>query len=313
MSDVKPSIGAGAPCLFSILIGRVSTEDEGRILETLDAIASQQASFAFEIIIADRRNGEISQTLLQRFPNIHLLTCNVGTPLPKLLALALDHAAGDYIVVTEDHCLPPENWLEAFERAFREASEDVAAVGGAVENGLTRSALDWATFLCEYGGFLPPVPEGPAASLPGMNIAYRRSALQSIDRSLLVKGFWETTIHPVLRRGGWKLYSTNRVMLRHCKKFSFGHFIRQRFAYSRYYAGLRFPPEQIWRRIAAFCLSVILPAMLLGRLGRRAWTRTPPLALLAALPALVVFVTVWAVGEMVGYLRGAGDAMARLE
>ena len=35
--------------------------------------------------------------------------------------------------------------------------------------------------------------------------------------------------------------------------------------------------------------------------------------LLSALPYLGLFVIVWAIGEMVGYLRGTGDALAKIE
>ena len=31
-----------------------------------------------------------------------------------------------------------------------------------------------------------------------MNVAYRGSAIRAFDRSVLLRGFWETTVHPLL-------------------------------------------------------------------------------------------------------------------
>ena len=72
--------------------------------------------------------------------------------------------------------------------AFDQAGPDVVAVGGSVVNGVTDTSLDWATYLCEYSFFSPPVAEGESAILPGMNVAYRRSALESVPRELLTSG-----------------------------------------------------------------------------------------------------------------------------
>jgi hypothetical protein len=33
----------------------------------------------------------------------------------------------------------------------------------------------------------------------------------------------------------------------------------------------------------------------------------------AAMPTLLLFIVIWSVGEMVGYLFGAGDALAKIE
>lgn len=313
MTNSSQIAESGRPCTFSILIGRVSTENEDRIFETLDAITRQRGPHTYESIVADRCNNAVSKAIRNRYPDVRLIPCKPGTSLPELRTIALDHAAGEFVVVTEDHCVPPEDWLESIAQAIREAPVGTAAVGGCVQNGLTRSGLDWATFLCEYSNFLPPVSEGTTSVLPGMNIAYRRSMLQSLDRDLMIKGFWETTVHPVLLRTGQVFYSTNRIKILHCKRFSFGFFLRQRFEYSRYYAHLRFRRSEVGKRALAFCLSVALPPVLLYRIVRGTLAKCRPIDLLSALPGLSVFVTIWALGEMTGYSLGSGDALARLE
>jgi len=299
---------------FSIVIGLVSTEDRERILETLDALRNQRGDHSFEVILADRRDDRVSAVIRRDYPEVRLIDCPAETSLPELRTIALDQAQGAFLAVTEDHCVPSADWLDAVSMAFREAPDGTVAVGGCVENGVADRALDWATFLCEYSACLPPVAEGPAQSLPGMNVVYRRKALAELERSRLIRGFWETTVHPELLRRGLTLYSTNRVVMNHSKKFSFRLFVHQRFLYSKYFAGIRFERGQIFRRAAAAALSLLLPAVLLCRIAGQVWRkRRHKMKLLVALPALSLFVVIWSLGEMAGYVAGAGDALSRIE
>jgi Glycosyl transferase family 2 len=299
---------------FSILIGRVSTQDRARVLETLAALRAQLDPPPFEVIIADRLQDEVSERIRTEHPEVRLIACAPEITLPELRTIALDHAVGEVIVVTEDHCVPTAQWLAAMERTLADAHESTVAVGGCVANGVRDTGLDWATFLCEYSAFSEPVAEGEVGNLPGMNVAYRAAALAGVEREALLSGFWETTVHPRLRAAGGRFVSTNAIELDHAKKFSVGLFAQQRFIYSRYYAGLRFERDQRIRRALACCLTPLLPPLLLARIARNASAR-PALRrpFVRALPHLVVFVLIWAAGEMAGYAFGAGDALARIE
>lgn len=302
------------PLMFSVLIGLVSTEDGSRILEALDSLRKQAGDHRYEVLIGDRRNDEVSRTIANDYPEATLIPCPASASLPALRTAALDRAQGRYIIVTEDHCVPSGNWLESMLEAFRAAPAGTVAVGGCVENGVHDSALDWATFFCEYSYFLDPVHEGVGPVLPGMNVAYDRTIFQDIDRDLLTSGFWETTVHPVLLKAGKMLFSTNRIKLFHCKKFSFGLFARQRYIYSRYYAGLRFGSGQLSKKAIAFAATPILPALLFYRMFKQIRAKGRLRAeLMSALPYLAIFVVIWAWGEMMGYLLGSGDALARIE
>ena len=98
-----------------------------------------------------------------------------------------------------------------------------------------------------------------------MNVAYRRSALESAPRELLTSGFWETTLHPLLLKQGGRFVSLNELVMLHKKRFSSGLFASQRFIYSRYFAGLRFGEAALPKRIAASAASLALPPLLLVR------------------------------------------------
>jgi len=305
---------ADAVPVFSILIGLVSTEDSERILQVLESLRHQQGSYKYEVIIADRRHDAVSSRLDKDYPAVKRIVCPADMSLPELRTTALDEASGTYIIITEDHCVPTRDWLSSIARAFEAAPEGTVAVGGCVENGVCDSALDWATFLCEYSYFLDPVKEGETTVLAGMNVAYHRSVFDGLERELLSSGFWETTVHPELVAKGLKLYSTNKIKLYHCKKFSLGLFIRQRFIYSRYYAGTRFSRRQLMQRMVVCCATLILPVLLMYRSSKQIKAKNRLTSeFRSAMPYLFLFYVVWSLGEMVGYVFGSGDALANIE
>lgn len=298
---------------YSVVIGRVSTEDGDRILETLEALHTQEGSAALEILIADRLGNEVTVAIRRKYPDVTIIECGPETDLPTMRTEALQRASGRYVLVTEDHCVPPSDWLKRFSDAIARYP-DAAAIGGCVINGVTDTGLDWATFLCEYASMLPPIETGPAANIAGMNVAYRREILTGVDQTILKSGFWETTLHPMLRRQGYLLVADGDVRIYHCKKFSLRLFLRQRFVYSRYFAGIRLPRKARLRRLLFAGASLALPALLAVRFVRDARHKaTIRTHLSVAAPYLLLFYCVWGLGEAWGYLFGARDALQEIE
>jgi len=298
---------------IAVILGRVSTEDTDRVIETIEALDPKVSGEPCEIVIADRLQDGLTARIRRDYPQVRLIDCPPEMSLPEMRTLAFEASTAPIVAVTEDHCVPTPGWAKTITTAFDQGGTDLVAVGGSVVNGVADTGLDWATYLCEYSFFSPPVAEGESAILPGMNVAYRRSALESVPRELLTSGFWETTVHPLLldRRG--RFLSLNELVMLHKKRFSWGLFATQRFIYSRYYAGLRFGDAALPKRAVASLASLALPPLLLVRavqaarrkgLGREMWR---------ASPHLLAFYCIWAVGESVGALRGPGKALAMIE
>lgn len=297
----------------SVVLGRVSTEDGDRVLETIAALQPEIAGGACEIVIADRIRDAVSQRIARDYPEVRLIPCPPDMTLPEMRTRAFEASSGDIVGVTEDHCVPGPGWVATVTRAFADGPPSLAAVGGSVVNGVTDSGLDWATFLCEYSFFSPPVAEGRGDVLPGMNVAYRRSLLEAAPRQKLTSGFWETTLHPDLLAAGGEFKSLNSLPMYHKKRFSWRLFAAQRFVYSRYYAGTRFRDAGLAKRAAAAAASLLLPPILLWRMVKAVRAKGLERELRSALPWLAMLVVIWAVGESVGALLGPGDALARIE
>lgn len=293
----------------SVVIGRVSTEDGDRILETLQSLSTSHC----EVVIADRIQDGVSERIRNEYPDAILVPCDPMMSLPEMRTLAYERTSGQIVAVTEDHCVPCPSWIEIIQDVFFENGSDLVAVGGCVTNGVTARGYDWATFLSEYSFFAPPVAEGPFDILPGMNIAYRRTALEKISRNLLLKGFWETTVHQPLLDNGGKFLSLNRMRMDHRKHFSVKLSTTQRFLYSQYYSGVRFQDEPWWKRIAGAVACLGLPPILFIRAFKSVSEKGLTSEFAKATPGLFLLMVVWALGESYGAVAGPGQALEKIE
>ena len=298
---------------IAVVLGRVSTEDTDRVIETIEALDLTVSGQSCEIVIADRLQDDVTTRIRRDYRHVKVIDCPPDVTLTEMRTLAFEASSASIVAVTEDHCVPAPGWAAILKKAFDEGGQDLVAVGGSVVNGVTDTGLDWATYLCEYSFFSPPVAQGESDILPGMNVAYRRTALQAVPRVLLISGFWETTVHPLLLRNGGRFLSLNELVMFHKKRFSWGLFASQRFIYSRYFAGLRFGDAALPKRAAASLASLALPPLLLMRAVKAARAKGLGREMLRASPYLLTLYCVWAAGESVGALKGPGNALAMIE
>ncbi len=113
------------------------------IAECLTALVNQQCDFDFEIIIADRTQDGTTEYISTHFPRIKLIKLDHPCGIPEMRAIAMAEASGEFLVITEDHCIAPENWLAKIVEAHGAGYE---VIGGAVENACTLRLVDWAVF-----------------------------------------------------------------------------------------------------------------------------------------------------------------------
>jgi glycosyltransferase involved in cell wall biosynthesis len=276
----------------------------------LAALARQRGGVRAEVVVADCCGDGARELVAREYPWVRLLSFAERRPVPELRAIGIAHSRGDVVAVTEDHCIPAEDW---FERIVARHRGPYAAVGGAVENAATERLVDWAVFLCEYSRYVNPVPRGVTDDIPGNNVAYKREALAHIQ-DLLDAGRWEHFLHWRLQEAGLELCSDPANVVHHRKSFTIREFLEQRFHYGRSFAGMRVEGGPFWRRLMFAFGSPILPPLLLGRIADRLFRRRRHrLIFLRSCPLLALFTLSWTAGELIGYLTGPGDSLARVE
>lgn len=262
-----------------------------------------------EVIIATRHDAGKQNNLLEQFPQVKMIAAPPETGITKLRSLAVAAAAGEIVLVTEDHCVPSERWLEI---AVRRIDEGADIVGGPVENSWTVRVRDRAAFLTEYAFAVKSAVPAQNA-LAGNNIAYRRNLLSGLCETL-DSGLWESFYLDQLKDQGKKLIYDEGMLLYHHRPFDFFYFITQRFYFCRSFAEMRSQFLNRSGQLAYGAGSVVLPPFLWLRglrilLGKQ---RFVGLYLLCS-PLIAVYLCAGACGEMFGYLFGGGKSLARIE
>jgi hypothetical protein len=213
------------------------------------------------------------------------------------------------VAVIEDHVIVPPGWAKQLLDAQRSYGP---VVGGTVVNAATTRLVDWAAFLCEYSHCIPPLPAGNAEWLTGNNVIYPRSLLQQ-HRAVLGGGRWENQLHESFRRGGVTLVCRPEITVGHKKHYTVGEYLAQRFWYARSYAGARVAEARAGKRFAYGLAAFALPPVLFYRTVTRVLQKgRHRRELVQSVPLLFLFVSSWALGEVVGYWTGPGDSLSRV-
>ncbi|REJ78245.1 MAG: glycosyltransferase [Acidobacteria bacterium] len=219
-----------------------------------------------------------------------------------LRSIGLKRTNGPIVALLEDHGTPSEGWCDAMLKAHQE--DGVAAVGGAVANGVDR-ILNWAVYYCDFGRYQNPVPEGDVEFLSDSNVSYKREVLWEVE-PLWSKAFHETSVNWEISRRGYKLrLDPGMVVFQTRSKLKFLSALWERFVWGRSFAGTRVGDISAGSRIVLVFTSFLLPFILTGRILLRALSKKKYLnKLFLALPIIFVLETVWAAGEFVGYVTG---------
>jgi hypothetical protein len=122
------------------------------------------------------------------------------------------------------------------------------------------------------------------------------------------------TLHATLLAKGIKLLSAPDMVVYHRGPFDFGYYLRQRFLFSRAFAGVRAQSESMVRRLAYLVGAPLVFVMLLARITSRVvQKRRRVVQYLRTLPLMVPALVVMVAGEWVGCLIGPGDALSKVE
>jgi hypothetical protein len=221
-----------------------------------------------------------------------------------LVAANVRQARGDVVALTEDHCTARPGWVAAMLRAHGEYP-DAAAIGGAIENEATgTSPLRWASHLMTQGAHMAPLANGPAAHIANeANISYKRWALAAVEPHPL--GFMTIRHTRALADRGEQLVNDDRIVVDHHESLGPTATTVIHFDDGRTVAGFRRRRMGIgdWIRIAG---SPVLPLYRTARVLRNAAAKGRRQTAVKALPWLLVLEYAHGVGELIGYVRGAG-------
>ena len=79
-------------------------------LACLESLASQDGDISAEVVLADCTGPATVAAVRERFPDVRLLAFDDRMSVPFLRAAGIREARGRLVAVTEDHCVPREDW-----------------------------------------------------------------------------------------------------------------------------------------------------------------------------------------------------------
>lgn len=236
----------------------------------------------------------------------------VATPeavVPRMRHTGVAAATGAIVALLEDDCVIEPGFVERLLEAHQSPH---VAVGGAVEPGPYRRALDWAAYFCDYSRFMLPFEASEHAALPGNNVSYKREPLERVLAGGEVEGLQETFVHARLRDAGLSMKADPRLVVRNEHSWTTSDLTTVPFHHARAFGGQRGRGWPAWRRLAAAGACAGLPALHVGRILIRVVSRRRHVWQLArAVPWIAVFGASWAAGECLGYARGPGTSLER--
>lgn len=293
---------------FSVIIASVNGLPS--IGECLAALEKSRVGFDVEIVVVDCTDAETRQHIENNFPFVKLIKLSERPGIPQMRAIGMREANGDFLTVTEDHCIVPENWFREISKAHN-AGYDI--VGGAVENGSTEHLLDWAVFLCEYSNFMSPVPDGEVEFLAGNNVSYKRTVIAEIEESVK-NDYWEYFLQAEMKKKNIKFLSAPSITLEHKKEFGFFYFLSQRFHYSRSFAAMRRRKSTTLQKFIYLAYTPLAPFHLTWRIVKNVMQKKRNRKeLVLSFPFLAVFMISYAAGELTGQLFGSGNSLSKVE
>jgi glycosyltransferase involved in cell wall biosynthesis len=277
--------------------------------ECLMSLEKQARELDAEVLVVACGDTQFAERIALKFAWTKVIHRPTRESVPDLRRHGLEAAHGDLVAIIEEHCLAAPDWLKRAIEAYGKG--DIGAVGGPVVNYNYPRIRDWVVYFCEYNGYLPPWRDGEAHALGSANIAYSRAVLLKY-RDALGSGYWEAALHSRMIADGMRFSPAPEMLVYHRGPFDYGYYLRQRYWFSRAFAGARNWPGS--KRAVYLVLSPVAPFLLLARMAGRVFSRRCRIdKFLQALPLLMPALAVYVAGECVGYLAGPGDALLKVE
>jgi len=299
MSAEGPDSVQGLSVVVVVLAGGA------HLARCLEALGQQAPASPQEVIVPHDDRLQDAGGFRQRFPEVRFLHLAGRHSYAALRAAGVRISRGTLVAITEDQCIPPEKWCANV--VFAHACSH-AAIGGPVDKRQPDSPLNWALYLRELGTYMPPIREGPSECLTDCNVSYKRAALEMIA-DVWADKFNEPEVHAALLERGETLWLSPALLTFQQRSMELLPAVKERYEFGRLFGSLRAATASAWKRLLLIAGSPVLPALLLARviwgvLRKRRHVR----ACLAALPYLVLFVTAWSCGELMGYVTRRAPA-----
>src|SRR3990167_2040318 len=289
----------------------VTPDTYGTIKKTVECLKAQAVKHKLELVIValSTDDFEVNPEELEDFHGFQVVQPGEITSYGQALAAGVKSASAPIVVFSEDHVFPAPLWAEALIESHK---NNWAAVGPVICNKNPESSIGWADILIGYSQWLYPNDVGEMDHLPGHNSSYKRNILLEYGPELERLLEAESVLHWDLVSKGYKLYLEPEAKIFHLNFGVLPAFLKIHMYMGRTFAASRCQSWSRLKRISFTFGSLLIPFVRFYRITRN---YSGCLGLLKSkpqvYPILASGLLVSAVGEMMGYVSGAGDSVRK--
>lgn len=310
MKKEPPPI-TGSPYLSVVMLAGAA-RDQDR--EALHALGDQDCDPGLlEIVVFDTADPSLPPVETPGpFPVRYIRHPGPGTWM-EIRLLAAEHTSGNVVAFIENHCIPRADWARELAE-FHRSGEWVAA-GYAFTNGSRDNWWSRAALAADYGHYLHPLREGPSRHLPGNNISYAKSFLDS-HREIFIRSCGaDFNVHEFIASKNLPMGIAAKAITAHRCYPGVLQLAVANFHYVRLLASGRSASEQ-WPLSVRFLRGVLapwlVPPLQVIRLARTSWSHPDKRRVfLQSLPVICITAFAAALGEAAGLLCGPGNSGTR--
>jgi len=229
----------------------------------------------------------------------------------RAIAAGVRQAGAPVVAYAEEHSYPDPGWARALIEAHRGAW---AAVGAAIANANPDNLISWASLFSDFGPWVEPARVGEVSFLAWHHTAYKRSVLLDYNSNLDDMLETEGILHRELRARGHRLYLEPAAKAYHVNISLPFSYIGAQFHGGRMFGAARTRHGQwtFFRRLLYIGGLPLIPLVRLSHVLKEIRRSGRQRELLPrVLPVLIIGLVAHAIGEVTGYVVGAGDAAQR--
>ncbi len=298
---------------FSVVL--VTPTDFDQIRETVHHLLAQTVLDRMElIVVAPSRNALGTETAeFDRFPAHQIVEVGPIRYRGQAAAEGIRVARAPIVGLVEEHAYPEPGYAEALLSAHEGPWTCVSPV---IRNANPESVISWVNFYRAYLGLAEPLEAGEVDNVAWHNSAYKRDPLLAFGDELGALLDFEGDLLQELRSQGHRFYLEPNAQTRHQNVELFRSMLHLSYMKGRLGAASRVAAEDwpIWKRLVYVAGSPLIPLMYAPGFWRGLTRSRQPAGRLArTLPFLGLSLTVNAVGEVVGLLRGAEGIKPKME
>ena len=290
----------------------ITPDDFALIKRTVEHLQAQTVCHRLELLIVAPSTGPLQDYVTQSvdFCRVRIVEVEEVESTAQANAAGVRAATAPVVAFVEGHVYPEPSWAEALIAAHEEAW---AVVGPVVRNANPESALSWMDLIVGYTPWLEFASAGSVEHLPAHNSSYKRAVLLEYDHELEAALASESVLHWDMRRIGYELYLEPAARIAHLNTSRPVSLARQMFCSGRVFAATRAgewsrPRRLLYAGGAPLIPAVRFPRILPQLLKARRQCDVP----LGIAPLILLALGVSAMGELMGYALGEGDAQRRM-